>query len=515
MTKPTFDLPPDELRRLGELTADAVASHRADLFDRPVFGKLGSRAALFEEKLPEEGRPFEEVLAFAREHILPYAIGNSHPRFFGFIQSSADPVGTMADFLAAGMNNNCWGGDQAAVHVEQLALRWLAEMLGFPVAPREFSSRAARWRTSPRSRPRGRAMTPGRPRGRVRRADAPPLMVYASDQVHACVDKAVDLLGIGTKQLRKIATDERFRIRMPARGGRRRRPARGLDPRDRRGQRGYGQHGRVDPLDELADFCAGRRSGSRRRRVRCARLDLPALSAALRRHRARRLDRGRSAQVALRALRGRRHARARAGPARRRLPQVPAPYLVSDPDSPFPGPVSFDERGVELSRGFKALKVWMGLKRHGRRGTRRSRERLAMARFLADEVDRRPRLRAPRRARRSRSRLPLPPGRPPALRRRARAHQPPIVNRLVGSGVFFLAPTLLKGRTAMRVAIINFRTTEEDLRRCSTRRSGSGARSSRPSILRRHSSGRARQREPPLPPNEPHAPVFRAPSHRE
>jgi len=130
VSRPTFDLPPEELRRLGGLTADVVASHRERLLERPVFGKVGADAALFDGPVPEEGRPFEEVLAFVREHVLPYPMGNSHPRFYGFINATADPVGPMADYLAATMNPNCWGGDHAAIHVEAAALRWNAEMFG-------------------------------------------------------------------------------------------------------------------------------------------------------------------------------------------------------------------------------------------------------------------------------------------------------------------------------------------------------------------------------------------------
>jgi glutamate/tyrosine decarboxylase-like PLP-dependent enzyme len=142
----------------------------------------------------------------------------------------------------------------------------------------------------------------------------------------------------------------------------------------------------------------------------------------------------------------------------------PAPYLVHDPDSPVAGPVSFNERGPELSRSFKALKVWMGLKRHGRRGYAAAVEHdVAMARFLADDV-----------AARADFELMAEPVlsivgfryRPAGLTdedRLARLNRQ-VVNRLVGSGAFFLAPTLLKGRTAMRVAIVNFRTSEDDLR---------------------------------------------------
>jgi glutamate/tyrosine decarboxylase-like PLP-dependent enzyme len=139
-------------------------------------------------------------------------------------------------------------------------------------------------------------------------------------------------------------------------------------------------------------------------------------------------------------------------------------YLASDPESPFPGPAWFAERGVELSRGFKALKVWMGIQVHGTRAYARAIENdVALARFLSDEVDRRSDFERmadpvlsianfryrPAGAALSESEL-------DRLNRR-------IINRLVGAGSFFLAPTILKGRTAMRACIVNFRTTKEDL----------------------------------------------------
>ncbi|MGE5126912.1 MAG: pyridoxal-dependent decarboxylase, partial [Betaproteobacteria bacterium] len=142
----------------------------------------------------------------------------------------------------------------------------------------------------------------------------------------------------------------------------------------------------------------------------------------------------------------------------------PAPYIVHDPDSPVAGPVSFNERGPELSRGFKALKVWMGMKRHGRRGYAAAVEHdMSMARLLGDQLLARPDFELMAEPALSivcfRYR-PAGVGDEDALARLNRR----IVNRLVGSGGFFLAPTLLKGRTAMRVAIVNFRTTEDDLR---------------------------------------------------
>ena len=127
-----FDLPPEEVRRIGRLAADAVAEHRVGLEQRPVFGKVGSASPLFDEPMPEEGRPFDELLRFVSENVLARPFGNSHPRFFAFINATADPVAAVADYLASAMNPNCWGGDHAAIHVERQVVRWLAAGLGLP-----------------------------------------------------------------------------------------------------------------------------------------------------------------------------------------------------------------------------------------------------------------------------------------------------------------------------------------------------------------------------------------------
>src|SRR5262249_8839846 len=135
-----------------------------------------------------------------------------------------------------------------------------------------------------------------------------------------------------------------------------------------------------------------------------------------------------------------------------------------DPDSPFPGPAWFAERGVELSRSFKALKVWMGLKTHGRRGYARAIENdVRLARFLSAEVDRREAFGHLAPAAPPRPHFPHPPKGARLSDAELDRINRGIVNRLVGAGSFFLAPTILKGRTALRVCIVNFRTREDDL----------------------------------------------------
>jgi len=459
-----FDLDADAVRQLGVRAAELVAEHRAGLAGNPVFGKVGAASAAFDEPLPETGLPAEAVLAAVRERILPRPFGNSHPRFFAFINATADPLGIVADYLAASMNSNCWGGDHAAIHVERQVLRWLAAILGLP-------------ETSEGILTSGGSMANFTALATARRAQAPavresgfagtePLVVYVSDEVHNCVDKAVDLLGIGWQQLRKIQTDEAFRIRIDLlkqaiaddrRAGRK--------PAIVVGNAGTVNTGAIDPLDELAALCAAEGLWFH---VDGAYGAMAAISKSLKP-----LFRGleRADSVAADPHKWL-YVPYEAGATLVREPgrmaeafARPAPYLVHDPESPVRGPVSFNERGPELSRGFKALKVWMGLKRHGVAGYAAAVDHdVAMARALAEAVEAHPdfELMAP-----------------PVLsivgfryRPRAKDLGEPelaslnrrIVNELVGSGAFFLAPTLLKGRTAMRVAIVNFRTREHDVR---------------------------------------------------
>jgi len=459
-----FDLDAEAVRQLGYRAVDLAAEHRAGLLDRPVFGKVGDGAAAFDEPLPETGQPIAQVLATVRERILPRPFGNSHPRFFAFINATADPVGIVADYLAATMNSNCWGGDHAAIHVEKQVLRWLAAILGLPEESEGILTSGGSMANFTALATARRAIAPG-----VRQdgfAGTEPLVVYVSEEVHNCVDKAVDLLGIGWKQLRKIPTDERYRIRVDLlKQAIAEDRSAGRKPAIVVGNAGTVNTGAVDPLEELADLCAAEglwfHADGAYGAMATISKQLKPLFKGLERADSVAADPHKWLYVPYEA-----GATLVREPGRMAAAfQRPAPYLVHDPASPVRGPVSFNERGPELSRGFKALKVWMGLKHHGASGYAAAVDHdVAMARALADAVSGHGdfELLAP----------PVlsivgfryrPAGRglaEPELDRLNRQ----IVNRLVGSGAFFLAPTLLKGRTAMRVAIVNFRTREEDVR---------------------------------------------------
>ena len=466
MSRSSFDLSPDEIRGLGYLAADAVAEHRATLESRPVFGKIGAGASLFEEPVPEEGQPIEKTLGFVREHILPFPMGNSHPRFYGFINATADPVGITADYLAAAMNPNCWGGDHAAIHVEHRVIAWLCELLGYPPEAEGILVSGGSMANFTALAAARRAVIPGNVREDGLAGDGRPrLVVYASDQVHHCVDKAVDLLGIGMKNLRKIETDERFRIRMDllrhAVAADRRA---GLLPAIVVGNAGTVNTGAIDPLEELSDFCRRESlwfhvDGAYGAMARLSRRLAP-LFAGMERADSIAADPHKWLYVPYEAGATLVREPGRLSATFRKFPE----YLASDPESPFPGPAWFAERGVELSRGFKALKVWMGLKTHGRRGYAEAIERdVELARVLSEEVGRRPDFEPLAESVLSIANFRYrPKDRSLSEEDLDRANRR-IANRLLGGGSFFLAPTVLKGRTALRVCIVNFRTRPEDL----------------------------------------------------
>ena len=464
--KDSFDFSPEEVRRLGYLAADAVAESREKLEERPVFGKIGADAKLFDEPVPEEGQSIEETLAFVREHVLPFPMGNSHPRFYGFINATADPIGIAADYLAASMNPNCWGGDHAAIHIEHRVMRWLAELLGYPPEAEGILVSGGSMANFTALAAARRAMVPGNVREDGLAGEGRPrLTVYASDQVHHCVDKAVDLLGIGMTNLRKVETSERFEIRMDllaeAVAADRRK---GLTPAIVVGNAGTVNTGAIDPLEELAEFCRREAlwfhvDGAYGAMARLS-TKLTPLFAGIERADSIAADPHKWLYVPYEAGATLLRKPGRLAAAFRKFPE----YLASDPESPFPGPAWFAERGVELSRGFKALKVWMGMKTRGRAGYERAIENdVSLAHFLAEEVDRRPDF----------ERLAPTVLSIVNFRYRPRGVALPdtdldrinrgIANRLLGGGSFFLAPTILKGRAALRVCIVNFRTQREDL----------------------------------------------------
>jgi aromatic-L-amino-acid/L-tryptophan decarboxylase len=135
-------LDPAAFRRLAHAAVDLVADHLGGIRERPVFAPMtpGQRAALLEQALPDHGVAPETLLTLVAQQVFAHPMGNGHPRSFGWVNSPPAPVGIVADFLAAALDPSCAGGDHAAIYVERTAVRWLMELVGFPVGTRSTAS---------------------------------------------------------------------------------------------------------------------------------------------------------------------------------------------------------------------------------------------------------------------------------------------------------------------------------------------------------------------------------------
>jgi aromatic-L-amino-acid/L-tryptophan decarboxylase len=207
------------------------------------------------EGLPREGIGLKRTYREFQETILPFIGGNIHPRFWGWVQGSGTPTGIIAEMLAAAMNANCGGRDHGALYVERGVIGWCKEMFGFP-------AEASGLLVSGTSMANLIALTVARnakAAGNVRKAGigsaAGQLTAYSSVEVHACAAGALEILGLGQDSLRRVAVDDRFRIDIAAlkesiAADRRA----GLTPFCIIGTAGTVNTGAVDDLNALADL---------------------------------------------------------------------------------------------------------------------------------------------------------------------------------------------------------------------------------------------------------------------
>ncbi|KJK58071.1 pyridoxal phosphate-dependent decarboxylase family protein [Saccharothrix sp. ST-888] len=256
---------PDDFRSAARATADLVADYLDALPERPVWQPMdpAERAALLDAPLPTEGRPLTELLELIGTKVMPAPMGNGHPRFFGWVNSAPAPAGVLATLAAAAMNPSSAGGDHADVHLERAVVRWIAELVGFPHPPgggiltSGTSMATILCLAAARNRAARLAGCDLREAGL---AGLPPLVGYATAETHSCVRKAVELLGLGSRNLRTVATGPDGRLDLAA--------LRTAVAEDRAAGRlpflvvasaGTVGTGTVDPFEPIADLCAEER----------------------------------------------------------------------------------------------------------------------------------------------------------------------------------------------------------------------------------------------------------------
>jgi glutamate/tyrosine decarboxylase-like PLP-dependent enzyme len=368
-----LDLPPEQFRQLGHQLVDRVADLLATIADRPVTaGDSPSdiRRLLPEGGLADQGQSPERLLDDATALLLDHSLYNGHPKFWGYITGSPAPLGMLGDLLASAVNPivGAFVLSPVATELEKQTVRWIADLIGFPSTCGGIMVSGGNMANMVAFLAARHARAPWDIRQHGLRA-GPQLVVYASKETHTWIQKAADLFGLGLDAVRWIETDDQLRMNTAA-----------LE-RTIEADRNSGQYapfmvvgtggsvstGAIDPLGEIAAICK-RHSlwfhvdgayGAPSAVLPEASADLKALSLA--------------DSVAVDPHKWL-YAPLEAGCTLVRDPKHlidsfsfhPAYYHFSDSDGETP--TNFHELGMQNSRGFRALKVWLGLRQAGRDG---------------------------------------------------------------------------------------------------------------------------------------------------
>lgn len=464
---PDAHLEPDDwttLRALGHRMLDDMFTHLATLRDRPVWRAVPEDVAQrLQRPLPQRGigaaAAYEEFL----RDIFPYPIGNTHPRFWGWVLGSGTAVGVLAEMLAATLNASVSGLRGSPVNVERQVMGWLKELLDYPpdASGLLLSGASVANLVGLAVGTRARA---GFDLGRRGWAAAQhPPVVYASGETHFSVDKAVRTLGLGSERLRKIRVDREYRIDLSALEDaiRRDREA-GLHPLALVGNAGTVNTGAFDDLEGLADLAERERLWFH---VDAAFGAFAAIVPELA-HLVRGMNRADSVAFDL-------HkwlivpveagaVLVRDAEAQSAAFRVGGDYMAGLPGGIGKDANEFAELGPQLTRGFRALKVWLSLMAHGADSYRELvRRNVSQARYLAERVRERAELEL---------QAPVPlnvvnfrynPG--DLGEERLDELNRDILVRLHEDGIAAPSHTRLRGHFTIRVCITNHRTRAADL----------------------------------------------------
>lgn len=202
------------MRELGYRMVDDMFDFMGSVRERPVWQPTpGQVKAQFDKPVPLEPQAPEEIYQEFLENVLPYPIGNIHPRFWGWVFGTGTPYGALAEFLAASMNTNAGDLDHhSANHVEKQVLSWVKEMLGYPETASGLLTSGCSAANLIGLTVARNAMAEYDLRQEGVNATAKKMVLYASQEIHSSVQKAVEILGLGSKALRHLPVNEDFQM---------------------------------------------------------------------------------------------------------------------------------------------------------------------------------------------------------------------------------------------------------------------------------------------------------------
>ena len=468
----SLDIGAEGFRDLGHQLIDQIADFYATLPERQVVNsKAGQnlRDILGEKSIPEAGESPQLLLNETARLLFDNSVHNGHPRFMGYITSSASPLGVLADLLAAAVNVNVgiWQLSPVATEIESQTVHWLAELIGYPrdcgglmVSGGNVANLIAYFAAR-------KAKTPWDIRERGLLADERRLSVYATRETHTWIQKATDLSGLGTGAIRLIATDKQQRMQADAL---REQIEIDLDagclPFLVVGTAGTVSTGAIDPLQEISAICkhydvwfhVDGAYGAPAASLADSDADIRGLSDA--------------DSVALDPHKWL-YCPIEVGCTLVREPQhlldafsFHPDYYAFDRDEENPQ-INYYEYGIQNTRGFRALKVWLSLRQIGRDGYKKMfSDDIALSKRIFDLAAAHPELEA------RTNNLSLTTFRyvPEDLSARDQAQQSylndlnkALLARLQQQGEVFLSNAVVDGCDLLRACIVNFRTSENDI----------------------------------------------------
>lgn len=459
-------LDPDDwqaIRALGHRMVDDIMTYLETIREHPVWKPIPDEVkARFKEPLPIDPQNPEQIYQNFLENVLPYPMGNIHPRFWSWVIGTGTPLGMLAEMLAAGMNPNLGGGEHVANYVEAQVLDWCKEMLGYPAEASGLLVSGGSMANLVGLTVARNTMASFDVRQQGLLASSERMTVYGSCEMHSSIQKAIELLGLGADALRQVPVNSDFQIELSAL------EAAISEDRDMGsqpicviGNAGTVNTGAIDDLNSLADICKRERLWFH---IDGAFGALAALSPNLHPLLAG-MERSDSLAFDLHKWMYMPYeigcALVRREEDHRRTFSLTPDYLSHAERGLAGGSVWFSEYGLQLSRGFRALKAWMSIKEHGiKKYGRLIQQNIDQARYLANLVDDSPKL----------QRLAPVPLNIVCFRFKADHLDDTSLNQLNQElliqlherGIAAPSYTTFGGKYALRVAITNHRSRRED-----------------------------------------------------
>lgn len=367
MTDQTLD-PEDweSVRSLGHTMMDDMIDYLRDVRTRKVWQPFPDPSKEFlTESLPQEGLEVREVYDQFKTHIFPYTKGNIHPRFWAWVQGTGTPMGVLADMMASAMNPNATIGEQSPLYVDLQVIEWCKEMMNFPKnASGMLLSGASMANTTALIVARNVMLAHVRKDGL--QSEQSTATIYTSTETHSCITKAGEVIGLGENNIKKIPVDDAYMVRTDL----------------------LEKEILQDKMDGKTPFCIVANAGT----VNTGSIDdLKAIYEISKKHNLwfhidgafgalakmlpeyaeilRYIEKADSVafdlhkwmympyEVGCVLIHDRQK--------HRNTFAIQPAYLLNHERGLAAGPDSLNHYGIELSRGFKALKVWMSLKEHG------------------------------------------------------------------------------------------------------------------------------------------------------